>query len=172
MTGPEPAPYRLSDGERDEALESLRTAFQEGRLTVDEHEERSTAALHAVTGQDLVPLFGDLPPHLHPSSLGASGARPGEIAPAGGGEGPVDLAETGRSVEKKKKKKDDDNLPSILGWGGFLLFVWGVPTFISGSVTAISIFLGFFCLMVVPGLITALARRRRRGGGGDEITGG
>ncbi|MFL1382294.1 MULTISPECIES: DUF1707 SHOCT-like domain-containing protein [unclassified Nocardiopsis] len=169
MTGPEPAPYRLSDGERDEALESLRTAFQEGRLTVDEHEERSTAALHAVTGKDLVPLFEDLPPDLHPRSLSASAA----LAQSANGEGPVDLAETGRSVEKKKKKrKGDDNLPSVLGWGGFLLFVWGVPTFVSGNITAISVFLGFFCLMVVPGLVTALVRRRRRGDGPGEITGG
>ncbi|CAL9447347.1 hypothetical protein SUDANB121_02387 [Nocardiopsis dassonvillei] len=165
MTGPEPAPYRLSDGERDEALESLRTAFQEGRLTVEEHEERSGAALHAVTGKDLAPLFEDLPAHLHPRSLSA-------VAPVANGEGPVDLAETARSVEKRKKKKDDDNLPSVLGWGGFLLFVWGVPTFVSGNVTAISVFLGFFCLMVVPGLITALARRRRRGSGPGEVTGG
>lgn len=166
MTGPEPAPYRLSDGERDEALEALRTAFQEGRLTVDEHEERSAAALRAVTGQDLVPLFEDLPPNLHPRPLSASAA----LAPAG--EGPVDLAETGRAVEHRKKRKDGDNLPSVLGWGGFLLFVWGVPTFVSGNITAISVFLGFFCLMVVPGLITALARRRRRGDGTGEITGG
>jgi hypothetical protein len=168
MTGPEPAPYRLSDVERDEALESLRTAFQEGRLTVDEHEERSTAALRAVTGKDLVPLFEDLPPNLHPRSLSASAA----VAPVPNGEGPVDLAGAGRSVEKKKKKNGDDNLPSVLGWGGFLLFVWGLPTFISGNVTAISVFLGFFCLMVVPGLITALARRRRRESGSGEITGG
>ncbi|WP_306371529.1 DUF1707 domain-containing protein [Nocardiopsis sp. CC223A] len=167
MTGPDPAPYRLSDVERDEALESLRTAFQEGRLTVDEHEERSGAALRAVTGRDLVPLFEDLPPNLHPSALSASAA----VAPAANAEGPVDLAETGRSVAKKKRK-NDDNLPSVLGWGGFLLFVWGLPTFISGNVTAISVFLGFFCLMVVPGLITALARRRRRGNGPGEITGG
>ncbi|MEU0489116.1 DUF1707 domain-containing protein [Nocardiopsis sp. NPDC006139] len=167
MTGPDPAPYRLSDGERDEALESLRTAFQEGRLTVDEHEERSAAALRAVTGKDLVPLFEDLPPNLHPGFLSASAA----VVPAANGEGPVDLAATGRSVAKKKKK-DDDNLSSVMGWGGFLLFVWGVPTFISGNVTAISVFLGFFCLLVVPGLITALARRRRRGGGPGEITGG
>lgn len=168
MTGPDPAPYRLSDGERDEALESLRTAFQEGRLTVDEHEERSTAALRAVTGKDLVPLFEDLPPKLHPPSLSAAAAA---VAPVANGEGPVDLAAAGRSVQKRKKK-NDDHLPSVLGWGGFLLFVWGVPTFVSGNITAISVFLGFFCLMVVPGLITALVRRRRREDGPGEITGG
>ena len=167
MTGPDPAPYRLSDGERDEALESLRAALQEGRLTIDEHEERSAAALRAVTAKDLVPLFDDLPPSQRPSSLSPSAPAP---VPAQGDGGPVDLAETGRSVQKKRK--NDDNLPSVLGWGGFMLFIWGIPTFASGNLAAISVFLGFFCLFVIPGLTTALIRRRRRGGGGKEITRG
>ncbi|MDT0327971.1 DUF1707 SHOCT-like domain-containing protein [Nocardiopsis lambiniae] len=164
MAGPEPASYRISDGERDEALESLRTAVQEGRLTLDEHEERSATALRAVTNLDLVPLFEDLPDHLRP--------RPAALAVPASESGPVDLAATAAKVERRKKK-DGDNLAGVLGWGGFLLFVWGVPTFVSGNVTAISVFLGFFCLMVVPGLITALARRRRRHDPGPgEVTRG
>jgi hypothetical protein len=52
---------RLSDAERDEAARRLGDHFAEGRLTADEHGERSERLWAARTYADLGPLFRDLP---------------------------------------------------------------------------------------------------------------
>jgi hypothetical protein len=62
---PEPVPrdpdLRVSQAERDEVVTVLAGHFADGRLTVDEYEERVEAALAARTGRDLEPLLEDLP---------------------------------------------------------------------------------------------------------------
>jgi hypothetical protein len=55
-----PSP-KASDAERDTALERLRDAFADGRLTDDEFDQRARAALHARTTAELEQLFIDLP---------------------------------------------------------------------------------------------------------------
>ncbi|MER6626407.1 DUF1707 domain-containing protein, partial [Streptomyces sp. NPDC000931] len=87
--------YRLSDTERDEALGKLRTAFEEGRLDTEEHDQRSDAALRAVNSADLVPLFDDLPTRLAPSAV----AVPEPAAPAS----PAVPDETTDEVSEKDK---------------------------------------------------------------------
>ncbi|WP_159941762.1 MULTISPECIES: DUF1707 domain-containing protein [unclassified Nocardiopsis] len=147
------AGYRLSDDERDQALARLRRALEEGRLDFEEHEARSNAALRAVTDQDLVPLFEDLPPE----SSGAAPVPAPEATPEGSPE----------SEHLKHHRQHRHRAPhpgALLGWGGFLFFVWGVPAIMSGSATAIAVFLGFFLLLVGPGLIAALTRGRGEGG--------
>jgi hypothetical protein len=61
----EPAPrdpdVRVSQAERDEVVTVLAGHFADGRLTVEEYEERVEAALAARTGRDLEPLLEDLP---------------------------------------------------------------------------------------------------------------
>jgi uncharacterized protein DUF1707 len=52
---------RVSDADRDQAIAELSEHFQAGRLTQEEFEERSGAALQARTGDDLAALFPDLP---------------------------------------------------------------------------------------------------------------
>jgi Domain of unknown function (DUF1707) len=52
---------RVSDAEREEAVTRLRAAAGDGRLTVDELDERTTAAYAAVTRGDLARLLDDLP---------------------------------------------------------------------------------------------------------------
>jgi hypothetical protein len=52
---------RVSDAERDEAVSGLTSAFEAGRLTMEEFDERSTQALRAKTRGDLAGLFTDLP---------------------------------------------------------------------------------------------------------------
>ena len=56
-----PPAYRLSDGERDEAIAALADAFAEGRLDAGEFSERMQAASEATFATDLDPLFADLP---------------------------------------------------------------------------------------------------------------
>jgi hypothetical protein len=52
---------RASDKERESVVDVLRDAYTEGRLTLDEFEDRTTAAYAARTWDDLRELTGDLP---------------------------------------------------------------------------------------------------------------
>jgi hypothetical protein len=52
---------RASDRDRQQAVERLRSALEDGRLTMDEYMDRMGSAYQAVTYGDLVPLCADLP---------------------------------------------------------------------------------------------------------------
>jgi hypothetical protein len=52
---------RASDADRQQVVERLRSALDEGRLKMDEYLERMEHAYEAVTYGDLVPLYRDLP---------------------------------------------------------------------------------------------------------------
>lgn len=52
---------RIGDVERDAAVASLQQHHAAGRLSLDEFDQRMTAALSAKTGADLAVLFTDLP---------------------------------------------------------------------------------------------------------------
>jgi Domain of unknown function (DUF1707) len=55
------ADLRVSDAERERAVERLRSAAGEGRLATEELEERISGALNARTHGDLERLLSDLP---------------------------------------------------------------------------------------------------------------
>jgi len=61
---PEPA-LRASDDDRDAVLRALERHTATGRLNLDEFDQRSTAALTAVTLDDLAALTADLPQPPH-----------------------------------------------------------------------------------------------------------
>ena len=52
---------RASDKERETVVDVLRDAYTDGRLTLDEFDERTSAAYSARTWADLRELTGDLP---------------------------------------------------------------------------------------------------------------
>ena len=52
---------RVSDADRDRALCELSEAFQAGRITAGEFDQRSEQALGALTGNELTVLLADLP---------------------------------------------------------------------------------------------------------------
>jgi hypothetical protein len=52
---------RASDADRQEVIERLRGALDEGRLKMDEYLDRMGHASEAVTYGDLTPLYADLP---------------------------------------------------------------------------------------------------------------
>jgi len=52
---------RASDGDRQQVVERLQGALEEGRLSMDEFSDRTGLAFHAVTYGDLAPLCADLP---------------------------------------------------------------------------------------------------------------
>jgi hypothetical protein len=63
---------RVSDSDRDRALRELSEAFQDGRITASEFDQRSGQALGARTGNDLTVLLNDLP---HDRALADTSAR-------------------------------------------------------------------------------------------------
>jgi hypothetical protein len=52
---------RASDHDRQEVVDRLRGALEDGRLKMDEFEDRMALAYQAVTYGDLAPLYADLP---------------------------------------------------------------------------------------------------------------
>jgi hypothetical protein len=58
---------RISDADRDQAITRLSGHFQAGRLSAEEFDERSGAALQAKTGREVTALFTDLPPDQAPA---------------------------------------------------------------------------------------------------------
>lgn len=61
MVDPNGGGMRASDADRDEVAARLRTALDEGRLTVTEYDERLQGAYGATTLGELEPLTRDLP---------------------------------------------------------------------------------------------------------------
>ncbi|MBB1494637.1 DUF1707 domain-containing protein [Propioniciclava sp. MC1595] len=64
---PDPLQIRIGHAERDEAVETLRTAAGDGRLTLDELDGRIEAAMAARTRADIEAVLADLMP---PNELG------------------------------------------------------------------------------------------------------
>lgn len=60
---PDPSQLRISDADRNRVAELLRDAAGEGRLDLDELDERLEATYAAKTYADLVPITVDLPSH-------------------------------------------------------------------------------------------------------------
>ncbi|MFC9090808.1 DUF1707 SHOCT-like domain-containing protein [Nocardiopsis dassonvillei] len=154
MPGPEhPRPYRLSDAERDDALARLRTAFEEGRLDIDEHQERASLAVRAVTSSDLVPLFGDLP---------ATDTRaPG----AGRGSAPVpEPRRKGGRTAPARADSEDRSAPwwGVLPWVGCVFLFWGLPAVLEGSREALVGWGIFLTVMIVPHVVVGVVRHSRR----------
>ena len=69
---------RLSDADRDVASEFLRKHFAEGRLTLEEMEDRLAVVYAAKTGSDLAGIFDDLPaePTVAPAVPSGPPVRP------------------------------------------------------------------------------------------------
>jgi hypothetical protein len=65
---------RASDDDRDIVLQALERHLAAGRLQLDEFDQRSTAALAAVTLDDLAPLTSDLPELAGEPELGGRSA--------------------------------------------------------------------------------------------------
>jgi uncharacterized protein DUF1707 len=95
MTGPQGLAaggrdlLRAGHAEREQAIESLKDAFADGRLTMDELDARAGRALAARTCAELAALTADIPPATGPAHPPA--ARPAH-PPAPGGRWPLAMA--------------------------------------------------------------------------------
>jgi Domain of unknown function (DUF1707) len=89
-TGPNQDNVRASDADRERIVEQLRQHAADGRLTMDEFEERMSAAYEAKTYGALSELTRDLPVDLSTGrSGGRSGGRTGQLPTA---DAPVDIS--------------------------------------------------------------------------------
>lgn len=79
--GDNPGEMRLSNAERQEALDALEEHVRTGRLDVDEYADRSAKATVATRRGELEPLFADLPAP-HPSVLSRELFTPSITGPA------------------------------------------------------------------------------------------
>jgi Domain of unknown function (DUF1707) len=75
-----PGDLRVSDAERDLAVSELSRAFQAGRLTTEEFQERSGQAFAARTGSELTALLADLPVERDPAEVAV--VRHDDLEPA------------------------------------------------------------------------------------------
>jgi len=89
--GTDPAPsddrglsLRASDADREHVAQLLGQAFAEGRLTAEEHAERTEGAYAAKTLGELRPYLADLPVAFSPPSVGAAPSARGAMPPAPG----------------------------------------------------------------------------------------
>jgi Domain of unknown function (DUF1707) len=88
---------RASDHDRDAVVATLRDAYTDGRLTLDEFQERTAAAYNGRTWGDLrelttdlpvQPVLGaDLPPEAQPAGPQPAGAFPGGLSAGGQPDG-------------------------------------------------------------------------------------
>src|SRR6186997_1080267 len=79
--GHDPAQLRISDAERHQVAEILREAAGEGRLDIDELDQRLEATYAARTYADLVPITFDLPSHPHARPVAKPVAASPEVVP-------------------------------------------------------------------------------------------
>ena len=127
-------PILASDKERESVVDVLRDAYTDGRLTLDEFEERTSAAYAARTWADLRELTGDLP--VEPVLGGGLPLRnpdpdhavPGIVPPAGG----------------PRRSRRDRPLGMLLP----VVFIWIMISAAAGSPdTAAALSVVFICLL-------------------------
>jgi DUF1707 SHOCT-like domain len=162
MTGPQgPAAagrdlLRAGHAEREQAIESLKDAFVDGRLTMDELDARSGRALVARTCAELAALTADLPPAAgpaHPPVL----ARGWPLATAAAKSGGCLVVATGavRLAALADPGAAAGPIPEFLV----------VPFFLIAAVAAIAAL-----LITVYGVSDAIDQRRSRGQHRNAIT--
>ncbi len=78
----DPALLRVSDEDRHKVAEILRDAAGDGRIDLDELDERLEATYAAKTYADLVPITVDLPAHHQQHPVAKSPVPKREVLPA------------------------------------------------------------------------------------------
>jgi hypothetical protein len=126
-------PIRASDRERESVVDVLRDAYTDGRLTLEEFEERTSAAYASKTWVDLRELTGDLP--VEP----VLGADLPQRQPH-----PVPVAQVVSSVPRPRQGGRDRPLGRLLP----VIFVWIMIAAAAGSPdTAAALSVVFICLL-------------------------
>ena len=110
--GTDPTRLRISDSERHQVAEILREAAGEGRLDIDELDQRLEATYAARTYADLVPITLDLPAHPHQRPVVKPAAASPDVVPgADYGEPLRDPERTEPQGRVGRPEADDDPGP-------------------------------------------------------------
>jgi uncharacterized protein DUF1707 len=115
---PEPIPMRVGDNDRQQVVHRLEQAYSEGRLTLEEFSERTSAAWAAKTTGDLAPLTHDLP--TGPIATSTPAVLPGApLQPVHGLE-PAERSTTvaimgGRDVKGRWRPARRNNVVAVMG---------------------------------------------------------
>jgi hypothetical protein len=127
-------PILASDNERESVVDVLRDAYTDGRLTLDEFEERTSAAYAARTWGDLRELTGDLP--VEPV-LGADlPQRTFQLHSTGHG--------TMQPADRPRQSRHDRPVGRLLP----VVFIWIMISAAAGSpVAAATLSVVFICLL-------------------------
>lgn len=127
MTGDEesavPPPLRASDHDREVVVERLRTACEEGRLTLEETTERIGAAYQASTFAALEPLTADLPAStaaVNAANAAALGAASPAVVPDAGRSSESYVAIFG-GTERKGRWRVPRRSKAVAVFGGITL---------------------------------------------------
>lgn len=125
---------RASDADREGVVTILRDAYAEGRLTLDEFDERTTATYAARTWGQLQDLTEDLPiqPVLRAGDISADGSAQLPKLP------PVRPEATPPALTRRRRVPDARVLPALIVWA-VLAAAAGAPQI---SAALIVIFVG------------------------------
>jgi len=181
---------RASDRDRDAVVGTLRDAFAEGRLTLDEFQERTTAAyagrtwgdLRELTGDLPVPplLGGDLPPDSHPdgmrpvpSTQPVPGPQqvPGQQPAPGQHPQPVPGFHSGTPPYPRRANEDDMRQPSPYSRGhpfGPVLPVIGMWVLFALATRSAGGAIAFLVAVALLVTLSSIGRRPPRGPSGGQ----
>ena len=113
---------RASDRDRQQAVDRLRGAVEDGRLTMDEYMQRMELAYQAVTYGDLAPLQADLPAtgSVHGQAREPDAAPPRAAAQGSAAQGPAALWPAARGAAARRSCF----LGFVAGLPGVLRVLW------------------------------------------------
>ncbi|HEX2145316.1 MAG TPA: DUF1707 domain-containing protein [Glycomyces sp.] len=149
---------RISNADRETAIQQLQAALDEGRIDLGEFDERTASAYAAKTNAELDLIFEDLP-----------GGRPktGELSVADRASLPAEDGAVESGQEREGGRNWIDEVPALKGLvvvGGICTLIWLASSVSSGD------FGNFWPVWPIMGLsIATFVQLMNRGrGGGDE----
>src|ERR1019366_3792036 len=149
---------RASDGDRQEVVERLRAALEDGRLKMDEYLDRMGLAYEAVTYGDLAALHADLP---EAGSMAKREATPPATAPQAVAAQPGVVADLPAALKVLWTIWLAAVSINVVIWvlvsgtAGHLIYPW--PVWVAGPSGA--------ALLAVSAGVTQIRRRRRAAAG-------
>ena len=140
-----PGHIRVSDADRDRALSELSVAFQAGRITADEFDQRSGQALAARTGKELTALLADLPVERAPATRTAPQRAHSVLATRAAFAAALSQGPTLQQREILRQMRVRHGLPVPPGVPPSPHFIWAgavAPGAIAVLLVALVVFLG------------------------------
>lgn len=150
MTGSDDRSIRASDADRDGTATRLRVAVNEGRLSLDEFDERLRGAYAAVTRGDLEPLTADLPAQPSDPTQSSDQVRSAGQAQVAGHSESAEAARKQRHRRKLSKEWRD--------WAGtsvILIGIWGVISLVTLDVQVFwpAFPIGIWAVVLLAGML-------------------